>query len=528
MKKILIKIKNLDEMEFELLENAQPGDFISLKEILDAGSKEITSYISKASNIISRAKEEEIYNRAQEHFSKKVTESKEYNDLIIKFESEKNKLLEKHQSLLKEEIEKNTKLLSTKFNTDLNEALRKERELIATQKELEFKDIQNKIKIQAELLSRKDKEFDEKVSLLKKENDENQKIFNLNKQLEMQEEISKFKTEINIWKAQVSNHKQEKEMALLSLRKELEDKINMLNANSLYKDEKIKFLEEEKNNKDNIINDKVAEINKLNGQLIEARSKSSWKNNNIKTIGNEFEDHLLNMLEDAFSMDTSIRFNKATQAINGRMPDIVIEFLDKKNEDNVIGKLVIEAKAKLTEDGSKKNEEFYDKLAKDVKNYGANFGILVTELNPDESIFINFARNYNNIFVVRDVTFISLVKMLRMLFEKETEISYKEMNFKQKERIIKEFEEFFDKNIRENFERLQERLSDISKFADTIKLESEKIKDKIRNIEENTIKKIDKAFQEKFYKQSFLLDVNQVAQNQIGNIKDISEEVTEE
>ncbi|VEU69264.1 Uncharacterised protein (plasmid) [Mycoplasmopsis canis] len=56
------------------------------------------------------------------------------------------------------------------------------------------------------------------------------------------------------------------------------------------------------------------------------------KNNNIKTIGNEFEDHLLNMLEDAFSMDTSIRFNKATQAINGRMPDIVIEFLDKKNE----------------------------------------------------------------------------------------------------------------------------------------------------------------------------------------------------
>ncbi|VEU69267.1 Uncharacterised protein (plasmid) [Mycoplasmopsis canis] len=57
----------------------------------------------------------------------------------------------------------------------------------------------------------------------------------------MQEEISKFKTEINIWKAQVSNHKQEKEMALLSLRKELEDKINMLNANSLYKDEKNKI-----------------------------------------------------------------------------------------------------------------------------------------------------------------------------------------------------------------------------------------------------------------------------------------------
>ncbi|WAM11300.1 hypothetical protein ONA00_02370 [Mycoplasmopsis cynos] len=89
MKKIHIKIKNLDEMEFEILENAQPGDFISLKEILDAGSKEITRYISEASNVISRAKEEEIYNKAKEHFSKNVIESKEYNDLIIKFESEK-------------------------------------------------------------------------------------------------------------------------------------------------------------------------------------------------------------------------------------------------------------------------------------------------------------------------------------------------------------------------------------------------------------------------------------------------------
>ncbi|UWV94330.1 DUF2130 domain-containing protein [Mycoplasmopsis cynos] len=149
-------------------------------------------------------------------------------------------------------------------------------------------------------------------------------------------------------------------------------------------------------------------------------------------------------------------------------------------------------------------------------------------MNPDESIFINFLRNYNNIFIVRDVTFVSLVKMLRMLFEKQSEISYKEMNFKQKERIIKEFEEFFEKNIRDNFERLQDRLSEISEFADKIKIESEKIKEKIRSIEENTIKKIDKAFQEKFYRQSFLLDVNQVAQKQIGNIKDISEEVEEE
>ncbi|WAM07575.1 hypothetical protein [Mycoplasmopsis cynos] len=76
MKKIHIKIKNLDEMEFEILENAQPGDFISLKEILDAGSKEITRYISEASNVISRAKEEEIYNKAKEHFQKMLLNQK--------------------------------------------------------------------------------------------------------------------------------------------------------------------------------------------------------------------------------------------------------------------------------------------------------------------------------------------------------------------------------------------------------------------------------------------------------------------
>ncbi|WAM05123.1 hypothetical protein [Mycoplasmopsis cynos] len=270
MKKIHIKIKNLDEMEFEILENAQPGDFISLKEILDAGSKEITRYISEASNVISRAKEEEIYNKAKEHFSKNVIESKEYNDLIIKFESEKNELLREYQSSLKEELEKNRKSLSAKFTTDLDEALKKEKELIAFQKNIEFLELQNKIKSQSELLSRKENEFNDKISLLVKE----------------------------------------KEIEILSLRKDLEDKINVLNADSSHKDEKIKFLEEEKSNKDNIINEKVAEINKLSGQLIEARTKSSWKNNNIKTIGNEFEDHLLNMLEDAFSMDTNIRFSK--------------------------------------------------------------------------------------------------------------------------------------------------------------------------------------------------------------------------
>lgn len=148
-KKIHIKIKNLDEMEFEILENAQPGDFISLKEILDAGSKEITRYISKASNVISRAKEEEIYNKAKEHFSKNVIESKEYNDLIIKFESEKNELLREYQSSLKEELEKNRKSLSAKFTTDLDEALKKEKELIAFQKNIEFLELQNKIKSQS-------------------------------------------------------------------------------------------------------------------------------------------------------------------------------------------------------------------------------------------------------------------------------------------------------------------------------------------------------------------------------------------
>ncbi|UWV93795.1 hypothetical protein NW062_00340 [Mycoplasmopsis cynos] len=153
MKKIHIKIKNLDEMEFEILENAQPGDFISLKEILDAGSKEITRYISEASNVISRAKEEEIYNKAKEHFSKNVIESKEYNDLIIKFESEKNELLREYQSSLKEELEKNRKSLSAKFTTDLDEALKKEKELIAFQKNIEFLELQNKIKSQSELLS---------------------------------------------------------------------------------------------------------------------------------------------------------------------------------------------------------------------------------------------------------------------------------------------------------------------------------------------------------------------------------------
>ncbi|WBP84378.1 DUF2130 domain-containing protein [Mycoplasmopsis edwardii] len=77
-------------------------------------------------------------------------------------------------------------------------------------------------------------------------------------------------------------------------------------------------------------------------------------------------------------------------------------------------------------------------------------------------------------FVTRDATFVSLVKLLRMLFNEQVEFTSKEMNLKEKEDIIREFASFFKNNIKNNLELLNSRISNLEKYSNNIqKIQSE-------------------------------------------------------
>lgn len=489
MKKINIRIKDIDKMEFELLENAQAGDYISLNGLTEKNSQIISEHISKAVSQISDDVKNKIYQQAIADNSKSILESKEYNDLKLENQKTIQALKDEfYKTLIPNEIAKSRKEWEVEIQNQLKA------------KELEVKnDLSEKItKVQSSFqLLQKDKQTLETTIKEKEE-----KIKELNQNL---------KEAKKDFELQTSQKLKTKE---LEVRQTYTEKFKN-------QETQIEVLKNTKTSLDKTIQDQTKEIealkNQLNGLMIKRSSLS-----HIQAAGEDYETYIHSLLQQNFNMDNDIRFYKATQVINGMKPDIIIEFFDKKSDDPIlIGKLVVEIKAKVSEKGSKKNEEFYEKLFKDTKNNKADYGILITELNPDEDIFIEQVQGYKNIFVVRDRSFLTLVRMLRMMFDNKARLSVDLKDFKDKEIIKQEFKNFFEKEIARNFEIIKEKFSSIVICTQDIIKAAKKIEDRMEEIEKTSIKKITTAFETKFSKQDFLEKLDSFNKRRLENIKEI-------
>lgn len=490
MKKINIRIKDIDKMEFELLENAQAGDYISLNGLTEKNSQIISEHISKAVSQISDDVKNKIYQQAIADNSKSILESKEYNDLKLENQKTIQALKDEfYKTLIPNEIAKSRKEWEVEIQNQLKA------------KELEVKnDLSEKItKVQSSFqLLQKDKQTLETTIKEKEE-----KIKELNQNL---------KEAKKDFELQTSQKLKTKE---LEVRQTYTEKFKN-------QETQIEVLKNTKTSLDKTIQDQTKEIealkNQLNGLMIKRSSLS-----HIQAAGEDYETYIHSLLQQNFNMDNDIRFYKATQVINGMKPDIIIEFFDKKSDDPIlIGKLVVEIKAKVSEKGSKKNEEFYEKLFKDTKNNKADYGILITELNPDEDIFIEQVQGYKNIFVVRDRSFLTLVRMLRMMFDNKARLSVDLKDFKDKEIIKQEFKNFFEKEIARNFEIIKEKFSSIVICTQDIIKAAKKIEDRMEEIEKTSIKKITTAFETKFSKQDFLEKLDSFNKRRLENVKEIN------
>lgn len=490
MKKINVRIKDIDKMEFELLENAQAGDYISLNGLTEKNSQIISEHISKAVSQISDNVKNKIYQQAIADNSKSILESKEYNDLKLENQKTIQALKDEfYKTLIPNEIAKSRKEWEVEIQNQLKA------------KELEVKnDLSEKItKVQSSLqLLQKDKQTLETTIKEKEEKikELNQNLKEAKKDFELQTS-QKLKTkELEVQQTYTEKFKNQ--------------------------ETQIEVLKNTKTSLDKTIQDQTKEIealkNQLNGLMIKRSSLS-----HIQAAGEDYETYIHSLLQQNFNMDNDIRFYKATQVINGMKPDIIIEFFDKKFDDPIlIGKLVVEIKAKVSEKGSKKNEEFYEKLFKDTKNNKADYGILITELNPDEDIFIEKVQGYKNIFVVRDRSFLTLVRMLRMMFDNKARLSVDLKDFKDKEIIKQEFKNFFEKEIARNFEIIKEKFSSIVICTQDIIKAAKKIEDRMEEIEKTSIKKITTAFETKFSKQDFLEKLDSFNKRRLENVKEIN------
>ncbi|UWV85737.1 DUF2130 domain-containing protein [Mycoplasmopsis felis] len=192
------------------------------------------------------------------------------------------------------------------------------------------------------------------------------------------------------------------------------------------------------------------------------------------------------------------------------------------NKKEPIGSIIIEAKNKSTETGTKKNEDFISKLNKDKINYKADYAILSTELNPQEEIFIKRVPNFDDIYIVRWENLINLIRLLREVLLKKSELIISQIEFNNKEYILNEFNKFVQDNIEKNINIVNAKIDSISNTALSIEQEAKKIYDLIDEIKRNSFKKLNNTF-EKFKNSQFIKQIDKLERNELESYKDKEE-----
>ncbi|WLP85720.1 DUF2130 domain-containing protein [Mycoplasma seminis] len=495
-KKIDIKIRNINELEIELLANATAGDYISLA---DLDSKTMTVLFEK-------------YKESQPEFTDKIKEKAiaEYKEKLTT-QPEVLELLKKQKDSFEkvlQEVKKEKDDFSSQIKT-LNEQMKffeenkqKEIDSEVKNKEADFK--LNYYKLQTELNELKqNKEKDIKNELLKA-------------QLEFEQQKQKLQeTIVQETKKQV---KQEEEEKLRLALQPLEEKI------SKYKEE-------------------TERLTELNNQLTQAKYQRS-----TKEIGEDFEKSIMDTLNELYGYNPYIKFYKTTVALDengksttekdkGTKPDFKIDFFspDPEFENKIIGSIVIEAKDQASAGGTQKNSSFYKKLNTDRVNFKADVAFLVTTLEPNETYLVKNVPDYENLIQMRFEALPQMINIWQRLFIEKAKLTRMDIQIEDKKKLIEKFDEFRTD--------LQKNINSIDKATEDMIKEIEKMETatgKLRTYVEKTIKSRFNAFVNKFKKFSLLkeldkvddavfLDNNKVSTKQIENIQDaeVEEEIAD-
>ncbi|TDV22853.1 hypothetical protein BCF59_0699 [Mycoplasmopsis mustelae] len=460
-KKVKITIKNLDKLEFYIQdESVANGDYFSINDLLNIDTTELVDVIAEFKQKMSKAAKEEIKKELLGENSFKVINSPEY----IKLQNEQINKLEKLQKEHRREIDEIRKNLNEQFKKDKKEIIDslelKQQDLINSAIELNKTQLENKIQNLKNILENKDKDFEIQKNKIA---------------LEMQQKYFSLETQYEVIKKDLENTGRENE--------ELKQKNNNL----------------------------MIQVDTYN----KSRNFSS-----TKEVGEVFEDFLLNLLEEAFDFDNEIEIEKSNIAKEGKKPDFEIRFLKKENNTNVkMGTVIIEAKNRSTEKGTKKNKDFLDKLEKDRRNYQADYAILVTELEPDKEIYIQKVAGFEKIYIVRYKFLVNLVKLLRDIIWQKSQLIESQIEFNSKQEILTKFDKFIREKIEKNILIISKKIESMKKSAETIIGEGEKIRKKADEIVNTSFSKIQGALNT-FDKSEFIKSLSKLERKSLNNIQE--------
>ncbi len=449
-KKIEVSIKNINKLEFTLEQDANKGDYICLSQLseisFDQLKEELISNKTKILNEIWE-KEKDIYISSSEEMKSLKEEVSNLEKQIIKIESDS-------KSNKENEINE-IKILKEKEITELKSEI----ENIKNNQELSISSAVQKA--EAELNNQLHK-LESELELKKMNSDQlNKEIEKLKKDYESKIEIQKERAVNDLQKNHDAETKElEKKISSLEAEKkslkekhEAETKISLLEATQKIKES----LESEIKDRD----DKIRELENRRNTL------------NIKEIGEELEKFIQSEASNNLSYPNT-SFRKANENKDGTKPDFIFEIL---NEDkSTITGVTLEAKSEtLNAKTKKKNYDHISKLDSDRNKNGTEYALLVTELEKDDEFIFKKVGEYDNMYMVRPRYFIPFLQLIFNLSQQQKELSSLDINFKDKQDILKEFE-LFKSGI------LETTINDISKKIEDINKESEKAAKAINNI----------------------------------------------
>ena len=200
---------------------------------------------------------------------------------------------------------------------------------------------------------------------------------------------------------------------------------------------------------------------------------------NIKQLGEDFEQECLRMYNESLGQTVDDSIFKKAEIIDGNKADFVFEVYAKNvnEKDNaLLGKTILEMKTEQKDSEYKRtNKSYLAKLEKDRLNSNSDIALLITELEREDYFYIKRDPEYKNIIIARPEAMIGLLTIIRIIFLKNKDIVLEELEFKDKQAILDEFNSFKEsvlnktiENINKNVLKIIEKAEKISKEANDI------------------------------------------------------------
>lgn len=442
-KKLKIQIKNIDNLEFEIIEDGTVGDYISINDVLDHDFGKIKEQIQGTVNEWKTGLRIEVIESEKKNWLNEYKTSAEFQQLVKENDKNKDELENFKKNQANERINWINEYKTSQEYQKLvkeNDIYQNELDNLQKNHEIEKRNLINDFKTKPDFTN------------LVKDNQESKnalKNFQDNQVIQMENVISKFKNSNDY-------------LDLIKGRQVLED-INSKHASDI---EMVKLKEADK------FRDQISGLE--NEKAILKSDLERRKTRNIKEMGEEFETWINNRYDETFSVSEDTELEKANKVIGGNKPDFIFKVLN--DDKTIIESIVIEAKTQ-SNTGKTKNSDHFEKLDKDRKNYNGEYSLLISELEPSDEFIIKLIPGYQNMFVVRPGYFIPFLSLVKYIALKKKSIIQAEQNLKDKEEILVEFNDMKNDILENSVKNIQKNCQDILNNATKINDLSKKIED---------------------------------------------------